>query len=54
MDGSKKISILMGIYNCAPTLNEAIESIINQTYTNWEFIICDDGSTDNSFDIAKK
>ena len=53
MDGSKKISILMGIYNCAPTLNEAIESIINQTYTNWEFIICDDGSTDNSFDIAK-
>lgn len=54
MDGLKKISILMGIYNCAPTLNESIESIINQTYTNWEFIICDDGSTDNSFDIAKK
>ena len=53
MDTSKKISILMGIYNCASTLNEAIDSIINQTYTNWEFIICDDGSTDNSYNIAK-
>lgn len=53
MDTTKKISILMGIYNCASTLNEAIDSIINQTYSNWEFIICDDGSTDNSYNIAK-
>lgn len=54
MDESKKISILMGIYNCTATLDEAIDSIINQTYTNWQFIICDDGSKDNSYDIAKK
>ena len=54
MDESKKISILMGIYNCAATLTEAIDSIISQTYTNWQFIICDDGSKDNSYDIAKK
>lgn len=54
MDESKKISILMGIYNCAATLAEAIDSIISQTYTNWQFIICDDGSKDNSYDIAKK
>lgn len=54
MDLSKKISILMGIYNCADTLEEAIESIITQTYTNWQFIICDDGSKDNSYAIAKK
>ena len=54
MDESKKISILMGIYNCAATLSEAIDSIISQTYTNWQFIICDDGSKDNSYDIAKK
>ena len=54
MDKSKKISILMGIYNCAATLTEAIDSIISQTYTNWQFIICDDGSKDNSYDIAKK
>lgn len=52
MDTSKKISILMGIYNCAQTLREAIDSIIAQTYDNWEFIICDDGSKDESYAIA--
>lgn len=52
MDTSKKISILMGIYNCAPTLREAIDSIVAQTYDNWEFIICDDGSRDESHAIA--
>ena len=52
MDTSKKISILMGIYNCASTLREAIDSIIAQTYDNWEFIICDDGSKDESYAIA--
>lgn len=54
MDQEKKISIIMGIYNCASTLEEAIESILKQTYTNWEFIICDDGSRDNSYAIAEK
>lgn len=49
-----KISIIMGIYNCASTLPEAIDSIINQTYTNWELIMCDDASTDNTFEVAKK
>ena len=54
MDTSKKISILMGIYNCASTLREAIDSIIAQTYDNWEFIICDDGSKDESYAIAQE
>ena len=53
MDLSKKISIIMGIYNCAETLPEAIDSIIAQTYTNWKFIICDDGSQDDSYQVAK-
>ena len=48
-----KISIIMGIYNCAETLEEAIESIINQTYTNWQLIMCDDGSKDQTISIAK-
>ena len=48
-----KISILMGIYNCAPTLEEAIDSILNQTYTNWELILCDDCSTDDTYKIAE-
>lgn len=42
----------MGIYNCEATLKEAIDSIIAQTYTNWQFIICDDGSSDRSYEIA--
>ena len=46
------ISILMGIYNCAPTLREAIDSIIDQTYDNWELILCDDCSTDDTYNIA--
>ena len=46
----KKISVLMGIYNCAPTLSEAIDSILAQTYSNWELILCDDGSTDKSYE----
>lgn len=43
----------MGIYNCENTLKQAVESIINQTYTNWELILCDDGSTDDTFAVAK-
>ncbi|MBR3017973.1 MAG: glycosyltransferase, partial [Clostridia bacterium] len=34
------ISIIMGIYNCARTLPAAIDSILEQTYTNWELIMC--------------
>lgn len=47
------ISVLMGIYNCSDTLEEAVECIIQQTYNNWELIMCDDCSTDNTFEIAK-
>lgn len=49
-----KISVLMGVYNCSSTLEQAINSIQNQTYKNWELIICDDGSDDGTFDIAKR
>ena len=52
-DKKNKISIIMGIYNCAPTLSEAIDSIVNQTYDNWELIMCDDGSTDDTYRIAE-
>lgn len=47
------ISVLMGIYNCAPTLPEAIKSIQDQTFFDWEFIICDDGSNDESLAVAE-
>lgn len=41
----------MPVYNAEPFLREAIESILNQTYKDFEFIIINDGSTDNSKDI---
>lgn len=47
------ISILMGIYNCAATLPEAIDSILSQTYTDWELILCDDGSADDTYAVAQ-
>lgn len=53
MNNKPLVSVLMGIYNCADTLLEAIDSIKNQTYQNWELIMCDDGSTDNTFEVAK-
>lgn len=49
---SPKISIIMGIYNCASTLEEALDSILVQAYQDWELIMCDDGSTDDTYSIA--
>ena len=48
-----KVSIIMGIYNCAETLGDAINCILHQTYTDWELILCDDGSTDNTYSVAR-
>jgi glycosyltransferase involved in cell wall biosynthesis len=44
------ISIVMPMRNAMPYLNECIDSIINQTYTNWELIVVNDHSTDSSFE----
>lgn len=54
MDKSKKISVIMATYNCAPTVSASIDSILTQTYDNIEFIICDDGSTDNTYEILEE
>lgn len=47
-----KVSIIMGIYNCASTLQEALDSLYAQTYKDFEIILCDDGSKDNTYDVA--
>ncbi len=49
-----RISVLMGIYNCAPTLAEALDSLYAQTYQDFKIILCDDGSKDNTYDVAKE
>lgn len=48
-----RISVIMGIYNCASTLVEALDSLYAQTYQNFKIIICDDASTDNTYQVAK-
>ena len=48
------VTIIMPVYNGEKYIQEAINSIINQTYSNWELVIVDDGSTDNTASIIKK
>ena len=48
-----KISVIVPCYNQEAFLDESLASVANQTYTNWECIIVDDGSTDSSALIAK-
>lgn len=47
------ISVYMPVFNAAPYLSQAVESILSQTLSNFEFIIIDDHSTDNSWKIIK-
>ena len=49
-----RVSIGMPSYNCAPTLDAAVRSILNQTFCDWELLLIDDGSTDGTLDIARK
>lgn len=48
------ISIITPCYNQAPYIAETIESVIAQSFSEWELVIIDDGSTDNSAEIVKK
>ena len=44
------VSIIMPTYNRAGIVDEAIRSVLEQTYENWELLVCDDGSTDDTFE----
>tara|TARA_Y100000310_G_scaffold193272_1_gene193235 strand:+ start:507 stop:1595 length:1089 start_codon:yes stop_codon:yes gene_type:complete len=48
---SPKVTVLMSVYNGEPFLRESLESILNQSFSNFEFLIIDDASTDSSREI---
>ena len=49
-----KVSVLMAVYNGEQFLRSSIDSILNQTFTDFEFIIINDGSTDRSLEIINE
>lgn len=48
------VSIITPCYNSSRLISQTIDSVLSQTYQNWEMIIVDDCSTDNSVDIVEK
>lgn len=49
-----RITVLMGIFNCATTLDEALQSLYAQTYQDFKIILCEDGSTDDTYQVAQR
>ncbi|MDB7513160.1 glycosyltransferase family 2 protein, partial [Enterococcus faecium] len=48
------ISVIIPTFNAEKSIERAVESILNQTYQDFEIIICDDCSSDRTWDILKK
>jgi glycosyltransferase involved in cell wall biosynthesis len=53
MVGGEMISVIMPAYNSDKFVNDAIESVLSQTYPHFELIVCDDGSTDKTLEIVE-
>lgn len=49
-----KVSVIIPVYNSSKTIKRCLDSVLEQTYNNWEAIVINDGSNDNSFKIMKE
>ena len=49
-----KVSVVIPSYNSAHCVDEAIQSVIDQTYSNWEVVVVDDGSADDTEDVVRR
>jgi glycosyltransferase involved in cell wall biosynthesis len=47
------VSVILPFLNAGAAFAPALRSILRQTYTNWELLLCDDGSTDGSLELAR-
>nr|WP_316928072.1 glycosyltransferase family 2 protein [Gillisia marina] len=54
MEESPLVSVIMPAYNSADFIAEAIQSVLQQTYKNWELLIIDDASKDSTISIIEK
>lgn len=54
MEKTPLISIVMPVFNSGAYVQKSIQSVLTQTYTKWELLIVDDGSTDNSWEILTR
>ncbi len=49
----EKVSVIVPVYNAGPYLRQCIDSILSQTYSNFELILVNDGSTDASAEVCE-
>ena len=49
-----RVTVIIGIYNCATTLVEALDSLYTQTFQDFKIVLCEDGSSDNTYQVAEE